>query len=101
MPGRPTYTLFPYTTLFRSAFSTATSGNGAVTYYDSTGLTIGARSEEHTFELHSRVEVVWRLSPAEETTLGGGTTNGAVKLASGTTNAHTLTVSNAITTTPS
>src|SRR5207247_11471608 len=90
MPGRPTYTLFPYTTLFRSAFSTATSGNGAVTYYDSTGLTIGARSEERRVGKECRSRSSPEAYTTRMTTSGGATTNDAGKRAAGRTNADTL-----------
>src|SRR2546429_6932935 len=55
----PRSTLFPYTTLFRSAVDSAgdrhrsgSSGGGAAGFY---------RSEEHTSELQSRLHLVCRL----------------------------------------
>src|SRR5438105_6634042 len=76
IPRPPRSTLFPYTTLFRSAAGAAAAGAAAV------GLVLGdravadtharrvevnaaaqavARSEEHTSELQSRVDLVCRL----------------------------------------
>src|SRR5690242_21521812 len=66
IPRPPRSTLFPYTTLFRSASSHATA---ASTQAESigTGTLQGAiapfapRSEEHTSELQSHVNLVCRL----------------------------------------
>src|SRR5260370_31728984 len=70
----PRSTLFPYTTLFRSGPSSITfgstgtatflggSGTGAVTF--SVGVSTGcsvSRSEEHTSELQSHLNLVCRL----------------------------------------
>src|SRR5438105_11398161 len=59
----PRSTLFPYTTLFRSR--NIASGNlhaVALTSLEySTGQTVEYRSEEHTSELQSRVDLVCRL----------------------------------------
>src|SRR5690349_23762669 len=55
----PRSTLFPYTTLFRSAFANPTQAD-----CDGDGLGDAcelARSEEHTSELQSRRELVCRL----------------------------------------
>src|SRR5438477_5055487 len=60
----PRSTLFPYTTLFRSSSCCANS-SGAKCYRDRTGrqrLGCGRlRSEEHTSELQSHVNLVCRL----------------------------------------
>src|SRR4051812_49757391 len=61
----PRSTLFPYTTLFRSGQAgektIRTTGNGVLDTVD-TGVTRGvARSEEHTSELQSHVNLVCRL----------------------------------------
>src|SRR5438105_10494569 len=56
----PRSTLFPYTTLFRSRkgrADPAATGTGR----DSTGPRLPTRSEEHTSELQSRVDLVCRL----------------------------------------
>src|SRR5438034_7459921 len=84
-PPRPT--LFPYTTLFRSAWRAETSPRGAGSYFSAAGLrsasrivrwsyskphSVGfdtvkstsgfpARSEEHTSELQSHSDLVCRL----------------------------------------
>src|SRR5260370_26860174 len=59
----PRSTLFPYTTLFRSA--TVELLRGAMVYgVDAVGETVtptGARSEEHTSELQSHLNLVCRL----------------------------------------
>src|SRR2546422_2780925 len=68
----PRSTLFPYTTLFRSAFPvTVTSPSVVVvttrdstistTSVCSTGISTFVRSEEHTSELQSRLHLVCRL----------------------------------------
>src|SRR6266536_1510418 len=55
----PRSTLFPYTTLFRSrSTSRATSTSWPTS---STGCGTSSRSEEHTSELQSRVDIVCRL----------------------------------------
>src|SRR6202158_1788404 len=57
----PRSTLFPYTTLFRSAYFTAlaNTSEAADTYYQR-GL-VYLRSEEHTSELQSPLNLVCRL----------------------------------------
>src|SRR6266403_5453720 len=56
----PRSTLFPYTTLFRSPAST--SGSVAGVPLTAAGSASGSRrSEEHTFELQSRRDLVCRL----------------------------------------
>src|SRR5438105_5422810 len=71
----PRSTLFPYTTLFRSgycfggttALELARSGAelaGVVSFH-------GARSEEHTSELQSRVDLVCRLLLEKKKTMAG------------------------------
>src|SRR5690242_21787224 len=61
----PRSTLFPYTTLFRSLFghvATASADGAANSSYDSFASLGGAvRSEEHTSELQSHVNLVCRL----------------------------------------
>src|SRR3989449_7825842 len=63
----PRSTLFPYTTLFRSALShNAPVKVCGVAIYDFRGLTFQGslddfRSEEHTSELQSRLHLVCRL----------------------------------------
>src|SRR2546421_6953478 len=63
----PRSTLFPYTTLFRSAFATAlpSSGSCGVAARDASIKPpvryIRLRSEEHTSELQSRSDLVCRL----------------------------------------
>src|SRR5438105_9287487 len=68
----PRSTLFPYTTLFRSVRTVELADStGANVILSSTGLGIpgvvstagqtGIRSEEHTSELQSRVDLVCRL----------------------------------------
>src|SRR4051812_49991621 len=67
----PSSTLFPYTTLFRSprtgiaAFSTPRSGTFASLPVQRT-FRCAARSEEHTSELQSHVNVVCRLLLVEK-----------------------------------
>src|SRR6266496_5856122 len=53
----PRSTLFPYTTLFRSA----TPGEGWTARRDPRSSTSARRSEEHTSELQSRRDLVCRL----------------------------------------
>src|SRR5476649_15524 len=54
----PTYTLFPYTTLFRSRVLLADySNSGHIVVMDR----YGHRSEEHTSELQSHSDLVCRL----------------------------------------
>src|SRR5207247_10043747 len=61
----PTSTLFPYTTLFRSAPRLGEVGHAS--RFQRVGCTCGqpaesdSRSEEHTSELQSRVDLVCRL----------------------------------------
>src|SRR5437868_15181256 len=54
----PTSTLFPYTTLFRSAFEHRVRGDLPL---DRQRLAPLDRSEEHTSELQSRFDLVCRL----------------------------------------
>src|SRR5438309_9059706 len=56
----PRSTLFPYTTLFRSAFY-AVIGVGVNTGIDLERLPEDVRSEEHTSELQSQFHLVCRL----------------------------------------
>src|SRR4051812_50006798 len=56
----PRSTLFPYTTLFRST-STSTTVTFARKEGDGSGGAGGGRSEEHTSELQSHVNLVCRL----------------------------------------
>src|SRR5438105_10499898 len=55
----PRSTLFPYTTLFRSSSVIGVARAGAG--YCKETFACGARSEEHTSELQSRVDLVCRL----------------------------------------
>src|SRR2546429_2182454 len=55
----PRSTLFPYTTLFRSARAAASRRRRAAP--SSPGSAGGHRSEEHTSELQSRLHLVCRL----------------------------------------
>src|SRR5436309_9718698 len=63
----PRFTLFPYTTLFRSMESTvpadrSSTGNGKLSASRKrAGWSDNARSEEHTSELQSRENLVCRL----------------------------------------
>src|SRR5438105_8674032 len=63
----PRSTLFPYTTLFRSRGTTRRAIAGGITSSSGTSNTkagtmpIATRSEEHTSELQSRVDLVCRL----------------------------------------
>src|SRR5207237_10070837 len=63
----PPPTLFPYTTLFRSTPPTAGSGSRGTPRANSVGcpantpLTMDCRSEEHTSELQSHLNLVCRL----------------------------------------
>src|SRR5437667_5452356 len=66
----PTSTLFPYTTLFRSAlpahrsyhrFVTHVAGNAELAEADAVAPASSARSEEHTSELQSHHDIVCRL----------------------------------------
>src|SRR2546429_5663876 len=61
----PRSTLFPYTTLFRSApiedGTARTQRAAAKAAGDACGLPPGQRSEEHTSELQSRLHLVCRL----------------------------------------
>src|SRR5260370_32738829 len=60
----PRSTLFPYTTLFRSSLSCseeATSSTGAINRYPWRGKVSMKRSEEHTSELQSHLNLVCRL----------------------------------------
>src|SRR2546428_1201656 len=62
----PRSTLFPYTTLFRSAQSVPISWKAAFnrwneSLWSSPTMSIATRSEEHTSELQSRSDLVCRL----------------------------------------
>src|SRR5438067_8858242 len=58
----PRSTLFPYTTLFRSALANSRSETDARgTYPLHVAAEFGQRSEEHTSELQSRFDLVCRL----------------------------------------
>src|SRR2546429_3141706 len=61
----PRSTLFPYTTLFRSARPTVTARHRARVYQRRRRIgglwEAGERSEEHTSELQSRLHLVCRL----------------------------------------
>src|SRR2546430_10256331 len=59
----PRSTLFPYTTLFRSALSAALSGHTAPAsiHVFSSAISSPVRSEEHTSELQSQSNLVCRL----------------------------------------
>src|SRR5436190_18738539 len=56
----PRSTLFPYTTLFRSALSVRISGSDS-SRCGSAGTAAENRSEEHTSELQSHSDLVCRL----------------------------------------
>src|SRR3546814_2516382 len=59
-----TDTLFPYTTLFRSARPSPRStrpGNNASSVPNCSAITIGARSEEHTSELQSLMRISYAV----------------------------------------
>src|SRR4051812_19557371 len=70
----PKSTLFPYTTLFRSATDPGPLGHGFSPAFTgrrrgrrgSSGRRPGARSEEHTSELQSHVNFVCRLLPEKK-----------------------------------
>src|SRR4029450_14057494 len=62
----PRSTLFPYTTLFRSRFTT--SSPPRTDGFSSSWRTTRARSEEHTSELQSLTNLVCRLLLAKKTT---------------------------------
>src|SRR5438477_8575432 len=73
--GPPASTLFPYTTLFRSEVAARLEHVGAVHHLLGGHLAVGAdadptpqqlRSEEHTSELQSHVNVVCRLPPEKK-----------------------------------
>src|SRR2546422_5696046 len=57
----PRSTLFPYTTLFRSAIGGLSVGEPKAVMYDMLERLEPKRSEEHTSELQSRLHLVWRL----------------------------------------
>src|SRR5438105_11698275 len=60
----PRSTLFPYTTLFRSELTHTVTHHRVLLRIFATDLTAnphGCRSEEHTSELQSRVDLVCRL----------------------------------------
>src|SRR6266849_10655299 len=57
----PRSTLFPYTTLFRSLGAHVDSSGGLHLSFERAQAMGAERSEEHTSELQSRVELVCRL----------------------------------------
>src|SRR2546429_4150699 len=59
----PRSTLFPYTTLFRSAFCAHALGQVLLEFHivDDAAVRGAYRSEEHTSELQSRLHLVCRL----------------------------------------
>src|SRR5690242_21533967 len=57
----PRSTLFPYTTLFRSEVASDIAGAGANFTTIAAGPIVLVRSEEHTSELQSHVNLVCRL----------------------------------------
>src|SRR5438093_5640833 len=57
----PRSTLFPYTTLFRSALVYARTTGIVESIYVDLGTEVTARSEEHTSELQSLTNLVCRL----------------------------------------
>src|SRR4029434_11362356 len=57
----PRSTLFPYTTLFRSHYSTHYSTHYTTHHTHTTHYTHTPRSEEHTSELQSHLNLVCRL----------------------------------------
>src|SRR2546430_3747217 len=57
----PRSTLFPYTTLFRSAKDSQLFLTGCKTYVSDAPWDLGPRSEEHTSELQSQSNLVCRL----------------------------------------
>src|SRR5205809_5767661 len=63
-------TIFPYTTLFRSTISTDvtlwTECSTCTASYRSGSILPGSRSEEHTSELQSRLQLVSRLLPEKK-----------------------------------
>src|SRR5258706_9588933 len=89
----PRSTLFPYTTLFRSTVlgsaelnaiaQTGTEGNDVLTGFLGLGLTYrglggdDTRSEEHTSELQSLTNLVYRLLLEEKTNLADAGACGA------------------------
>src|SRR4029434_11329646 len=62
----PRSTLFPYTTLFRSNDTAA--NNKSVCYLCTEFYELSPRSEEHTSELQSHLNLVCRLLPEKHTT---------------------------------
>src|SRR3546814_11833460 len=56
-----TDTLFPYTTLFRSARGSLTSCHGKPRPYEFGGQTNASRSEEHTSELQSLMRISYAV----------------------------------------
>src|SRR5260370_21742476 len=57
----PRSTLFPYTTLFRSLTFSRAAADGAKPAADGAARLRGGRSEEHTSELQSHLNLVCRL----------------------------------------
>src|SRR5438067_6993334 len=80
-----TSTFFPYTTLFRSGSAgtaiinqgTLTHTGGSSSIYAPTFTNSGARSEEHTSQLQSRLDIVSRLLPGKDTITVNGTSTTA------------------------
>jgi len=96
LAGNGTSSLNTNNAIANATFATATSGDGSITYYDSTGLTIttvggqGALSAPAAGVAASSV-----ASTSGITTVAGGTVNGKVHSRSGTTNTHGLTIDQA------
>src|SRR5438477_7074967 len=86
IPGPPKSTLFPYTTLFRSEpFSNRDnrdSCNQGITHDNQKkpGWASGGRSEEHTSELQSHVNLVCRLLLEKKKLLSRGSICSAVTI---------------------
>src|SRR2546422_2142661 len=57
----PRSTLFPYTTLFRSAISGVSAWRQSASFGSTPSTARSVRSEEHTSELQSRLHLVCRL----------------------------------------
>src|SRR5260370_5817559 len=72
----PRSTLFPYTTLFRSTNALSAAGTGTLTMlgsgiFDLNGYNQTLRSEEHTSELQSHLNLVCRLLLEKKKTATG------------------------------
>src|SRR5205809_5736744 len=61
LPQPPKYTLFPYTTLFRSAGTAPSDGYPSSKHGRNPPFVMFRRSEDHTSELQSRLHLVCRL----------------------------------------